>query len=86
MCQSAEKENSLNKNYSESRTSYNQIELDYGKLLMFLKKFGQFPGKHRPEIWSFLLKLPENEGEFGELERMGSHEFYKDVDSKLEPK
>ena len=86
MLKSVEKENSFNQNYCRNRTSFNQIELDYGKLLMFLKEYGQFPSKHRPDIWSFLLKLPYNEEEFGELERMGNHEFYKDVDSKLEPR
>ena len=86
MSKSVEKENGFNQNYSISRTNYEQLELNYGKLLKFLKEFGHFPNKHRAEIWSFLLNLPHNEGEFEVLEGMGAHELYKEVDSKLEPK
>lgn len=86
MSQFAEKENGYNENYSIKKTSYEQLELNYGKLLKFLKEFGHFPNKHRAEIWSFLLNLPYNEVEFEELEGMGGHEFYKEVNNKLEPK
>lgn len=48
-----------------------------------------FPSKYRPEIWSFLLNLPNNEREFGKLVKMGTHEFHKfhkEMTNNLEPK
>ncbi|KAJ3121971.1 TBC1 domain member 31 [Nowakowskiella sp. JEL0407] len=47
------------------------------KLIKFLNHFGSFPDKHRPLIWKFILKLPENRASYDALLSKGIHPSMK---------
>eukprot|EP00892_Ulva_mutabilis_P009022 jgi/Ulvmu1/6492/UM003_0125.1 len=54
--------------------------------LPMLKKLlvasGEFPPQHRPVIWAFLLKLPDNAAAFERLRARGAHECVLQLEEK----
>ncbi|KRX10674.1 WD40-repeat-containing domain [Pseudocohnilembus persalinus] len=66
----------LEKMYKNSQISIDKTSMDYNKLRQFLKKFGQYPDKHRPLIYKYLLKLPMNFDCYDNLVTKGLHSAF----------
>lgn len=60
------------------------IRITIPKLLSFYETHGQFPNQYRSLIWRYLLKLPENIDNFGELVRRGPHPAFEGTNTKFD--
>ena len=54
-----------------------EVRVTHKKLTAFLAANGEYPERFRPLIWRFMLRLPENTAQFGDLVRRGLHPSFE---------
>lgn len=54
-------------------------------LRKLLVSAGEFPAQHRPAVWAFLLRLPDNAAAFEALRARGAHECVLQLEEKCGP-